>query len=259
MQPRISPDGMRWRDRIRSADREPGCIRDRDRPRNHFPVDDHMANDWFPVWSPDGKQLLFAPTGRRHETPDISKRSLEPSAGNAPIRVMSRPTGHAMAAGSCSARTIWALHGPCGQQSVRLSCDTVPRGRRTILAERPWLAYSRMKAGSTTYTCVHSPGVRGGRGKIQVSSGGGDFPVWRKDGKELYYMDAPAHLRGGHTAVGAEHRRASAATRSFAHARKRPAAAAARGASYGETFDTLDGKRFLVTCPPSRPAGVSSW
>jgi Tol biopolymer transport system component len=31
-------------------------------------------------------------------------------------------------------------------------------------------------------------------GKIQISTGGGDFPVWKQDGSELYFINANADI-----------------------------------------------------------------
>ena len=44
--------------------------------------------------------------------------------------------------------------------------------------------------------------VPGGRGRRQISTEGGDWPIWRRDGKELFYrqgthmMAAPIRLTG---------------------------------------------------------------
>jgi Tol biopolymer transport system component len=53
----------------------------------------------------------------------------------------------------------------------------------------PWLAYASDETGTWE---VYARGFVGTPGKWQISRGGGTQPVWRGDGRELYYVD----LRG---------------------------------------------------------------
>ncbi len=49
-----------------------------------------------------------------------------------------------------------------------------------------WVAYSSDESGTTETYMRQYPGVEGAR--IQVSTGGGDTPVWSRDGRRLYYV-----------------------------------------------------------------------
>ena len=54
-----------------------------------------------------------------------------------------------------------------------------------------WIAYQSDESGTyEVYVRAFSPGGSGGAAsaKYQVSNGGGQRPLWRKDGKELYYL-----------------------------------------------------------------------
>jgi len=54
-----------------------------------------------------------------------------------------------------------------------------------------WIAYQSDESGMyEVYVRAFNPGGSGGNAsaKYQVSKGGGQRPLWRKDGKELYYL-----------------------------------------------------------------------
>ena len=52
-----------------------------------------------------------------------------------------------------------------------------------------WLAYSSNETGVGE---VYVQPFPQGRGKWQVSTNGGQFPRWRRDGRELFYMNQPS-------------------------------------------------------------------
>jgi Tol biopolymer transport system component len=64
------------------------------------------------------------------------------------------------------------LHSPANEDNAVLS----PNGK--------WLAYSSDESGRYEVYVTAFPSAEG---KRQVSSGGGDFPTWSADGKQLYY------------------------------------------------------------------------
>jgi Tol biopolymer transport system component len=57
--------------------------------------------------------------------------------------------------------------------------------RSSFSPDGKWLAYCSNESGDLKVYVVPFPGPGG---KWQVSSGGGDFPRWRRDGKELFYL-----------------------------------------------------------------------
>src|SRR4029079_8049010 len=86
-------------------------------------------------------------------------------------------------------------------------------------------------------------------GKIQISNGGGDFPVWNPDGKELYFMDASATIYAANSEALGRSPQPPKVTKLF-HAceERRVVLAPVTGQSYAHSYDTHDGKRFLVNC-----------
>ena len=71
------------------------------------------------------------------------------------------------------------LHGPFAFKHARLS----PDGR--------WLAYVSNEAGRED---VYVQSFPPGQGKWMISNAGGTHPVWRLDGRELFYMQAQRTL-----------------------------------------------------------------
>lgn len=161
----------------------------------------------------------------------------------------------------------WIVYGPDTLQIVAASGAHKPfpfistrfrQGGGRFAPDGKWLVYASNETGRFEVFVRRFAGAPAeAEGAIQVSDGGGDFPVWRPDGQELYYMSgdftvyavATSDL-GGTGTVGPPQRlfRACPGTVPW----NRPM----RGESYGTPFDTLDGQRFLVNCA-SRPPGES--
>jgi eukaryotic-like serine/threonine-protein kinase len=54
-----------------------------------------------------------------------------------------------------------------------------------------WMAYSSNESGRYEVYVTSFPG---GGAKLQVSASGGSFPKWRRDGKELFWLDAADNM-----------------------------------------------------------------
>ena len=100
-------------------------------------------------------------------------------------------------------------------------------------------------------------------GKIQISSGGGDFPVWRPDGQELYYMSGDFTLYTVNTTELGRSTGLPLASRLFrACPGTLPMRPPMRGELYGYNYGTHERKRFLVNCaaePPGRFVVLLNW
>ena len=69
-----------------------------------------------------------------------------------------------------------------------------------------WVAYSSAESGAQEVYITTYPQPSG---KVQVSAGGGQYPRWRHDGRELFFLNltgqliaAPITLKGGGLDVG---------------------------------------------------------
>jgi Tol biopolymer transport system component len=109
-------------------------------------------------WSPDGRHLIVNTRAALNgERGDVWRVSLEPGGGAEPI-----------------------LAGAFAEYDARIS----PDGR--------WLAYVSEESGQPE---VSLRATAGPSRRLMVSSKGGSQPVWRRDGRELFYVDLEGRLR----------------------------------------------------------------
>jgi Tol biopolymer transport system component len=121
-----------------------------------------------------------------------------------------------------------------------------------ISPDGKWLAYNSNETGRIEIYVQPFPS---GAGKWQVSTNGGQFPRWRRDGRELFYM---AQASGGK--MIAVDVRSSGSTFEAGTPRELfdspyinfPHSGASIGAGPYHTFAvSADGQRFLIPHPPS--------
>ncbi|MFY9561956.1 MAG: protein kinase [Terriglobales bacterium] len=124
-------------------------------------------------WSPDGKSLLFG-------VGDLSS------------------TGQ-----------VWVLPLTGDRKPLPLTQKTYMAISARFSPDGHWVAYTSNESGRPE---VYVMPFGGGAGKWQVSGAGGTQPVWRHDGKELFYwsaentlMSVPITLKTGVVEVGAAH------------------------------------------------------
>jgi serine/threonine protein kinase/Tol biopolymer transport system component len=84
-------------------------------------------------------------------------------------------------------RKAFSILEPASPQARIVQYRLSPDGR--------WLAYSSTESGREEIYVTHFPS---GSGKWQISQGGGTFPVWRKDSKEILFLG----LDGAFSAAG---------------------------------------------------------
>lgn len=114
------------------------------------------GNNFVYDWSPDGQYVLF---GREEEPGPIKNLWIVPVSGHRSATPFLKTSFQKTAA--------------------RFS----PNGR--------WIAYSSNESGSTEVYVTSFPKADI---KLQVSTGGGEQPVWRRDGRELFFVSADGRL-----------------------------------------------------------------
>jgi Tol biopolymer transport system component len=223
------------------------------------PLTRNAANDWHPVWSADGTEMLFnSDRGGKSEGSLYLKRAIDASAEETPLLdVQGSPTDWtrdgrwvAMDAnfqlGAGSVATIVSLP---DRMTKRLLDTAARHGAVRFSPDGKWIAYSSEETGRFEVFVRRFANGAAGPEKLQVSESGGDFPVWRPDGQELYFMSEDGTI---HTVPSGTLRLDGPVPRPQALFRACPASAPLSppmtGQFWGNGYDTRDGKRFIVNC-----------
>ena len=219
------------------------------------------ANDWFPVWSATGKELIFVSDrdGSFRGRPYF-KRSVDIGGAEevVPDGVESpwdwTPDGQWLV--STGDGDIWIQRVGTGEKPIRfLATSFVEFGGR-FSPDGKWIAYVSNETGRPEVYVQPFLGVpaRAG-GKLQVTNRGGDFPVWGPHGHELFFMTADSGINSVDTRNLGRPGATPAPFRLFqACPDTSPHVAPLTNQSYGYPYDTHDGQKFLVNCR-TRPSG----
>jgi hypothetical protein len=211
--PRLSPDGgLLARQRVDPIRNTPDLwVEDLGRGST-LRVTTAIEPDIRPVWSPDGRHLAYV-------------------SGNLPFRSGKRTLSIASADGTavtpalpCPSEycepTDWTQSGLLVNVLVGQSWDVwiAPlegAGSRPLLAEAfverdarlsrdgRWIAYVSDETGRPQ---VSVRSIVGPAQRTVISSEGGDQPVWRRDGRELFFIDPEGHLRSVSVQWGRDNR-----------------------------------------------------
>ena len=221
--------------------------------RTRFTFD--PAAESFPVWSPDGRSIIFASTRNQHL--DLYRKSSDGAGAEELLysdRLEKTPTSwsadgkfllyHAIGAG-VGRNAVWVLPltperpgaplkplpfapAPFDEHSAQFS----PDGR--------WIAYVSNESQRLQVYVARFPGAGD---KRQISLEGGLSPRWRRDGKEIFYeapdrklMSAAVNVKGDALEV----------------AQVRPLFGPVNGNEifYYDYDVSADGQRFLILPPP---------
>jgi serine/threonine protein kinase len=229
------------------------------------PLTQNAANDWHPVWSSDGGRVLFN-SDRRGKSEGLLyvKRALDVSADESQMTdFQSAPTdwsrdGRWIAVdGNFNLQTGSAVSiVSAADGATKRLLDTAARhGAARFSPDGKWVAYTSEETGRfEIFVRAFANGAAGPQ-KVQLSESGGDYPVWRPDGQELFFMSEDATI---HSVPTGALRIDGAVPRPQALFRACPGsvpqAPPMTAQFWGNPFDTRDGSRFLVDCGlrPSR-------
>jgi hypothetical protein len=146
-----------------------------------------------PVWTPDGQWLTFAsgPSGVDQiyrvradgsvGTPErlvVSGNNLVPGTWTPDGRVL---LYYEIATGGS---WIWTHHSGTSEPPAELSGTSINAGGIDVSPDGRWLAYHSAESGQQQ---VYVQGHPGPGPRYQVSTDGGTSPIWRADGRELFY------------------------------------------------------------------------
>jgi len=143
-----------------------------------------------PIWSPDGKQILFSSNrkiGFRLYLKNADGSGSEEDVADLGIVAQanawdwSRDRKHILVR---KANELWYLSWPERVAKPLLQAKWTVRNAQ-FSPDGRWVAYASNETGGWEIYVSPFPS---GNGKWQASSGGGQEPRWRQDGKELFYV-----------------------------------------------------------------------
>jgi serine/threonine-protein kinase len=188
--PVFSPDGTRLAvDIEREGDRDVWVYDlERDVPTRLTFAD---GDDFAPVWSPDGGQVYFA--SDRKGVPAIYRKASDGSGEAEPVLELDRtsvptsisPDGRLLAYNHfpSGGPDVWILPLDGGEPEQFVGTPAVDYGAQ-FSPDGRWIAYGSNESGSFQ---VYVRPASGGRGKWQISTEIGTYPVWSPDGTEIFY------------------------------------------------------------------------
>ena len=161
----------------------------------------HGAQDRMPVWSPDGRQLLFM--SNRDGSPHLYYKELSGVGGERAFYDSKEgehpsdwsPDGTHLLftkVGDVHTRTnIWVLPLAGERKPLPFLATEANEWDARFSPDGKWVVYNSDESGR--YEIYLLPFLREGA-KWQISTGGGWRPRWRNDGRELFYMSLDSQL-----------------------------------------------------------------
>jgi hypothetical protein len=132
---------------------------------------------------------------------------------------------------------LWYISRPEGVTKPLLQAKWTVRNAQ-FSSDGRWMAYASNETGGME---IYVSSFPSGNGKWQVSTGGGQEPRWRQDGKELFYLSADGKMMAVGVTTGTSFKSGSPVALFQTH-RRQPV-------SFLDVFSydvSGDGQRFLI-------------
>jgi serine/threonine-protein kinase len=195
--PKLSPDGTRVALAIQGENTDVWIL-DLAR-RNATQLTFEKATDYQPIWTPDGKQVIFW-SGRDSEFGGVFRKNADGKGKDR--KIVSLPDRQLLPwALSSDGKTLVVVDTPdvyttgdVGMVSMEgkhtrtllLQKENIYETQAKLSPDGKWLAYVSNESGALEIYVSPFPDVDKGRWK--VSSNGGVSPLWAPDGRELFYF-----------------------------------------------------------------------
>jgi serine/threonine protein kinase/Tol biopolymer transport system component len=219
--------------------------------RTRFTFDPAAENE--AVWSPDGAQIVFNSSRKGHF--DLYRK---PSNGTGTEELLYAdtrdkfplswsPDGKALIyytqGDPQTGLDLWILPNPLGKPDMArpLFRTQFNEVNGQFSPDGKWIAYESDESGRYEIFVVPFPGPGG---KRQISAGGGSYPRWRRDGREIFYVGPDNRLRAAEVSFKGGTLETGEARPLFVPVRT----------GIGYAYDvSADGQRFLTIGLPEQP------
>ncbi|HUI78958.1 MAG TPA: protein kinase [Bryobacteraceae bacterium] len=218
------------------------------------------GSTWNPTWSPDGRRLVYGRSaGGGALNSDLYAM---PASGGGSEELLLRGQANTAPLGWSpdgklilyqqsdpgTAVDLWILPLEGERKPVAYLQTPFDEEDATLSPDGKWVAYASNESGQPQVYLQSMPVTSV---KYQISSEGGDFPRWRRDGKELFYLSPAGNLMAVPIKLGA--------TPEFGTAQVLFGAP-----GVADFAPTHDGQRFVLNAPaggqaPSAITAVVNW
>jgi len=211
------------------------------------------ATEYEATWSPDGSRVLF--NSDRNGALDLFEK---PLAGSGPETLLLQsplqkivndwsPDGRYILYETQSPNLdLWALPLDGDKKPLPVAQTPFAEYGGRFSPDGRWISFCSDESGRSEVYIQPFPGPGS---KTQVSSGGCTLPLWRHDGKELFYVGSTNRLMAVPITLNGSTVRAGAATALF----EMPPL----GQSNDEYDVSADGQRFLVNALVEDPSPIT--
>ena len=192
---RVSPDGTRLVFSIAEPDNTDVWVSDLTRPGTRSKVTTDPGADAFPVWTPDGEQVVFQ--SRRDGEPGLFHKAVDGTGQAEPLLTVEgaiflfpyewTPDGRMLLVAYATAETgqDFGVLSMEGERTWQPLLNTAANeGNPAISPNGEWIAYRSDETGEPEVYVARFPMLEG---RQPVSLGGGWAPAFSPDGGELFY------------------------------------------------------------------------
>jgi serine/threonine protein kinase len=215
----------------------------------HKPTRFAMTNEFEAVFSPDGSQVAYAESGdlyRRRASGTGKAELLYSSAGGIKDVAWSADgmflTFTTMTLGPKTLFDLWALPLNGDRQAFGFLQTDAREESAALSPDGKWVAYQSYDSGRSEIYVRSFPVEAGG--VWAISTGGGEKPLWNRNGKELFYLTLDKKLMATEVQTGEIFKAGNTRTLFQTHAQPRINTLGIDGGK--QYFISSDGKYFLV-------------